>query len=351
MRLDADGPPTPNGAAAKQEGAEFKADVNMEVENVPSKLLPKSPPAAGAGAAAAASSSSFHTTLAPLSNGTSNSSFDINILARAAALELEKDQSLQSVKSLPSLTSYFTPQPIPQQPPTLPPPQQQQQQQQFKPLQAEFSMKPRPNHSYHTLSSLQRMTPIHMTPSSSQQSNGGTGTPLYKSKSNVSFSSLNENLDDDFTLNHDRYKRSRPNSPSPSSPILQSSMSFASLSNSKSNSFTNLHSALHSSLGMTSIIKPSSSVHKANFNLLGKTPEATPLQTPAVSPRLSAIKSDELPPIRSLSLNFPVALPTTATTTTTTTQQQVGQGQENSNGSSPSSELNGVSGGVIGSQS
>ncbi|KAH3687610.1 hypothetical protein WICPIJ_001420 [Wickerhamomyces pijperi] len=321
MRMDSDGSTgansntnqASNDTAAQDGAGDLKTETNMEIENVPSKLLPKSPPTAA----------SFHSNMPLLSNNNSNSSFDINILARAAALELEKDQSLQSVKSLPSLTSYFTPNPIPQQPPT-----QQQfhtpqpQPQQYKNHQAEIH-RPRPNNSYHalsSLSSLQRMTPMHMPAATSQQSNGN-GSSVYKSKSNVSLSSYNENLDDDFTLNHERYKKSRPNSPTPSSPVMQSTMSFSSLSNSNSNSssFTNLHTVLHSSLGMTSIRSTSS--QKAKFNILGKTPEATPLQTPAVSPKLNAVKSDELPPIRSLSLNFPVSLSRTGSKSSMSSNQ------------------------------
>jgi zinc finger protein CreA/MIG len=237
-----------------------------------------------------------------LSNNNSSSFFDINILAKAAALELEKEQNLQSVKSLPALTSFFNPGTTANMTSTTttttspstsflrPTPQ-------FK-TNSPSSTSPIMAHSHlnhphplNTLSSLQRMTPLRMN---SPVSAGRVS--LNKSKSNTSLSSMNENLEDDDYYNHDRFKKSRPNSPSlPTSPNIPQAHSF-SLPTSNSNSYTNLHSALNRSLGMTSIT-----------NRFGKTPEDTPLQTPAVSPKLNAqqTKNDELPPLRSLNLGFP----------------------------------------------
>ncbi|KAH3670856.1 hypothetical protein WICMUC_004825 [Wickerhamomyces mucosus] len=236
-----------------------------------SHSLPNSPPKPGIFRNSPPSSNSTG-----LQNTMSNSSFDINILAKAAALELEKEENLQSVKSLPSLSLYFN------------------NDQQFsvshsneKPQSSTASSslshihtQPTKSHNFlSSLSSLQRMTPLHQSSSET----------LNESKSNVSLSSLNQNLDTDYFLNHDRYKKSRPNSPNPSSPSL-----------SKSNSFVSLHSALNTSFSMTPF-------SKSKFGI-AKTPDDTPLQTPSVSPKLSARSEAELPPIRSLSLNFPLDL-------------------------------------------
>lgn len=173
--------------------------------------------------------------------------FDINILAKAAALELEKEQQLQSVKSLPSLTSFFDAQAASRRP-----------------------------HPLNSLSSLQRMTPLR-APSPSLRASMNT------SKSHTALSSMNSNLDDERQLAGDRLKRSRPNSPSvghhtlsvPTSPGAQSAATF-SLLHSHPGSYTSL-SALHF--------------------------EETPLQTPAVSPRLAP--QEPLPPLRSLNLGLP----------------------------------------------
>lgn len=266
----------------------------------------------------------------------SNSSFDINILAKAAALELEREQQIQSVKSLPSLTSYFNPNtssttsstPLSSSPSNSSTPTQQQNIRPPPIIKSTSSSTTSPTlhstqihhpHPFNSLSSLQRMTPLRLN----SPTNGAVPTsqmrpPINKSKSNVSLSSYNDNLEDDYFYNHDRYKKSRPNSPSiPTSPVLsqqqqfQSANAFNSLPSSNSNSFTNLHSALHSSLGMTSLNHGGSA--SAKFQLMAKTPDATPLQTPAVSPRLNPRNGppsggngdNDLPPLRSLSLNFP----------------------------------------------
>lgn len=252
------------------------------------------------------------------SDGKSNSVFDINILAKAAALELEKEQNLHQVRSSPSLSKYFD---------------QSQNQQDQRHVQFKAQQPPQLAHSsssttsptlhhphahvhpypFNSLSSLQRMTPLRMhspTLTTSNTSSTRTGLPMSKSKSNVSLSSLNDNLEDDHHYNHDRFKKSRPNSPSllPTSP---NSNSFTSLPSSNSNSFTNLQSVLHSSLGMTTLSSGQTNNHPhhtgTKFNLVGKSPEDTPLQTPAVSPKLNARTfGDELPPLRSLELNFPL---------------------------------------------
>lgn len=233
-------------------------------------------------------------------NGQSHPSsfFDINILAKAAALELEKEQKLQSVKSLPSLTSFFDPSRYNQ--PFAPPPTQAMKTQSTSTSPKLPSAPIHHPHPLNSLSSLQRMTPLRMnSPISAGRAS------LNKSKSQSSLSSMNENLEDDNYYNHDRLKRSRPNSPSmPQSPVFVSTAFSStnngvqsSLLNSNPNSFTNLQNVLNNSIGATSIT-----------NRLGKTPEATPLQTPAVSPKLgptSSTFSNELPPLRSLNLGFP----------------------------------------------
>ncbi|CCH41473.1 Zinc finger protein [Wickerhamomyces ciferrii] len=287
-------------------------------------------------------------------NNGEGSLFDINILAKAAALELEKEQqiqnNLQNTRSLPQLSNYFqsnmnnttsttstngstpsnsspnaslsgtpTSNSIPQFS------SQQTQQPKAPPIIRSNSSTTSPTlnqthiHSLNSLSSLQRMTPLRMNspiPSNASSSR----PPINKTKSNVSLTSYNDNLEDDSYYNSDRYKKSRPNSPSstrPQSPIPNNGGFSLPVSN--SNSLTNLHHALNSHLGMTSLSNGGSIANSmgssVKFQLLGKTPEATPLQTPAVSPKLSARtlgsngagnNDNDLPPLKSLGLSFPI---------------------------------------------
>lgn len=307
---------------------EIKKDIIAQTAS-----LPNSPPKSNFQFTPLNSSSTpitvSHSTTSIQSNNNSNNNnnaFDINILAKAAALELEREQQIQSVKSLPSLTSYFNPSndqnsnvstPLSSSPSNSSTPTQNQT---IRPppiiRSTTSSSTTSPTlhtaqihhpHPFNSLSSLQRMTPLRLNSPPEQQH--PMRPPINKSKSNVSLSSYNDNLEDDYFYNHDRYKKSRPNSPSiPNSPVLaqQQSSHFTSpsLPSSNSNSFTNLHSALHSSLGMTSLNHGGSAKFQLN---LGKTPDATPLQTPAVSPRLNPRNENDnnLPPLRSLSLNFP----------------------------------------------
>lgn len=209
----------------------------------------------------------------------SKSAMDINLLATMASEELKfllnnnqkvsiSNDEMQSVKSLPSLSSYFHHHhPPPAMSPLTSPP-------------SSSTYNPAPR-NLNSLSSLQRMTPLKSTDSLAQMN-------LQKSRPTSPFSLL------PLLLHQQMHQQLQPKLPLPIS---------------NRSSATNLTSMLNN-------LDSSLALNLLGLGLHHQTPESTPLQTPLVSPRLQAVTSltsmssstTQLPPLRSLKLDLPSEL-------------------------------------------